>query len=129
MKIAAIALAFATVGCTSAIAVNQNSLGSGSSPLEIRAGRYELDSSHGKITWSVDHLGFSTYVGQFTAVEAELGLDPANPALSTLSASVATRSIGTLNDALDTHLRSEDFLDVERYPEASFVSTGIRTTE
>ena len=46
-------------------------------PSEVQAGTYALDSGHGKITWSVDHLGFSTYVGQFVNVQAELKLDPA----------------------------------------------------
>ena len=43
-------------------------------PAEVRAGAYDLDSGHGKITWSVNHLGFSKYVGQFVNVKAELTL-------------------------------------------------------
>ena len=42
---------------------------------DIPAGTYELDPAHGKITWSVAHLGFSTYKGQFPAVSATLSLD------------------------------------------------------
>ena len=41
-------------------------------PSEVQPGDYKLDPEHGKITWSVDHLGFSTYVGQFVNVQAEL---------------------------------------------------------
>ena len=37
-------------------------------PSEVQAGDYKLDSAHGKITWSVDHLGFSTYTGQFVKI-------------------------------------------------------------
>ena len=51
-------------------------------PAEVRAGTYALDSDHGKITWSVGHLGFSTYYGQFVNVQATLNLDPANPSAS-----------------------------------------------
>ncbi|PPE23044.1 hypothetical protein C4K41_27905, partial [Escherichia coli] len=37
-------------------------------PKQVKAGRYRLDPAHGKITWSISHLGFSTYYGQFTDV-------------------------------------------------------------
>ena len=57
-------------------------------PAAIRAGAYDLDSGHGKITWSVNHLGFSKYVGQFVNVQAQLTLDPANPSASTLTATI-----------------------------------------
>ena len=40
-------------------------------PAEVQAGAYGLDSDHGKITWSVSHLGFSTYTGQFVNVDAD----------------------------------------------------------
>ena len=46
-------------------------------PAEVTAGNYDLDSGHGKITWSVNHLGFSNYVGQFTRFDATLTIDPA----------------------------------------------------
>ena len=36
--------------------------------LAATTGTYALDKAHGKITWSISHLGFSTYVGQFSAV-------------------------------------------------------------
>ncbi|RZJ38966.1 MAG: hypothetical protein EON87_20140, partial [Brevundimonas sp.] len=57
-------------------------------PAEVQAGTYKLDPSHGKITWTVAHLGFSHYVGQFVNVSADLTLDPANPSASTLTATV-----------------------------------------
>jgi len=56
-------------------------------PVEVQAGSYVLDPAHGKITWSVDHMGFLTYVGQFTDVAAHLDLDVRNPAASKLDAS------------------------------------------
>ena len=57
-------------------------------PAEVTAGTYDLESSHGKITWSVNHFGLSTYTGQFVNVKAVLKLDPANPSASTLTATV-----------------------------------------
>lgn len=95
-------------------------------PVEVRSGSYVLDPAHGKITWSVDHMGFSTYVGQFTDVAATLDLDVRNPAASTLSATIDTDSVGTLNDQLDSHLRTADFLDTANFPQAQFTATSMR---
>jgi len=94
-------------------------------PAEVQAGDYKLDSSHGRITWSVDHLGFSTYVGQFVNVEAELKLDSANPANSSLTATIPIADIAPNSDALKRHLLNADFFDVENHPTATFRSTRI----
>lgn len=114
----AIALSLIGGGVVAQAALTQN-------PAEVQAGAYKLDPSHGKITWSVKHMGFSTYVGQFTNVSAELTLDPANPAASRLTATVPLADVAPNDDALKAHLQSADFFDTARFPTATFVSTGI----
>ena len=94
-------------------------------PAEVRAGDYRLDSSHGRITWEVDHLGFSKYVGQFVNVQAQLKLDPANPTNSSLTATVPIADVAPNDDALKRHLLNADFFEVEKYPTATFTSTRI----
>jgi len=94
-------------------------------PAEVRAGTYKLDPAHGKITWSVKHLGFSTYYGQFVNVAAELKLDPANPSVSTLTASVPLTDVDPNNDALKGHLQTADFFDTANHPTASFVARSV----
>ena len=95
-------------------------------PAQVQSGTYVLDASHGKITWSMDHMGFSTYVGQFTDVSATLNLDVRNPSASKLQAEVKTDSVGSLNSALDGHLKTADFLDTAKFPTAGFQATKIR---
>lgn len=95
-------------------------------PIDVRSGSYVLDPAHGKITWSVDHMGFSTYVGQFTDVSATLDLDVRNPAASRLAATIDTTSAGTLNEQLDSHLKTADFFDAAKFPEAQFKATAIK---
>lgn len=97
-------------------------------PGQVKAGRYRLDPAHGKITWSLSHLGFSTYYGQFTEVSGDLVLDPAAPAKSSLSVKIGTGSANGLNDRLNAHLKKPEFLDVETFPEASFVSQSVEPT-
>jgi polyisoprenoid-binding protein YceI len=94
-------------------------------PSEVQAGDYKLDSAHGKITWSVDHLGFSTYVGQFVNVQAELKLDPANPSASSLTATIPLTEVDSNSDGLNKHLQTADFFDTANHPVATFRSTRI----
>lgn len=94
-------------------------------PKLVRAGRYRLDPAHGKITWSLSHLGFSTYYGQFTDVSGELTLDPAEPAKSRVTVKIGTDSADGLNDRLNAHLKKPEFFDTAQFPEARFVTTSI----
>ena len=98
-------------------------------PQQVRSGSYVLDPAHGKITWSVSHMGFSTYVGQFSDVSANLELNSANPEASSLDASVRMDSVGTFSDGLDKHLKTADFFDTASHPTASFRATSIRPTD
>ena len=94
-------------------------------PAEVRAGAYDLDSGHGKITWSVNHLGFSKYVGQFVNVQAQLTLDPANPSASTLTATIPLAEGAPNDDRLKAHLQTADFFDTANHPTATFVSRSV----
>ncbi|MGX1746003.1 MULTISPECIES: YceI family protein [unclassified Brevundimonas] len=94
-------------------------------PSEVQSGDYKLDPEHGKITWSVDHLGFSTYVGQFVNVQAELKLDLANPSASTLTATIPLTDVASNSDGLNRHLQTADFFDTANHPVATFRSTRI----
>lgn len=94
-------------------------------PADVRSGTYVLDPAHSKITWSVSHFGFSTYIGQFPGVAGSLRLDSRDPAASRLEATIQTGSVGTLDAALDKHLKTADFLDTAKHPTATFRSTKL----
>jgi polyisoprenoid-binding protein YceI len=96
--------------------------------LEVKAGHYKLDPDHGKVTWSVSHLGYSTYVGQFAKASADLVLDPHDPSKMALTATVDTTSVGSFNPKLDTYLNGEGFLDTKVYPTATFKASKITVT-
>jgi polyisoprenoid-binding protein YceI len=122
-KSAALGLAAALVFSTAAAQAQTTT-----SPSAVQAGTYKLDPAHGKITWSITHFGFSTYVGQFAHVDATLKVDPKAPGASALDVTVDANSLGTLNPALDTHLKSKDFLDVAAFPTATFKATKVTPT-
>lgn len=97
-------------------------------PTQVRAGTYSLDPAHGKITWSVSHLGYSTYYGQITDVAAQADLDPKEPGKSRLTVTIGMASINGLNDALNRHLQGPDFFDTQKFPTATFVATQVEPT-
>jgi polyisoprenoid-binding protein YceI len=97
-------------------------------PAAVQGGTFKLDPPHSKITWSINHFGFSTYIGQFAHVEGTMKLDPKNLGATALDVTVDTASLGTLNPALDNHLKSGAFLDVAKFPTATFKATKITRT-
>lgn len=88
-------------------------------------GTWSVDSSHSLIGFSVQHLGVSKTRGKFTDFTGTVTADPKNLAQSSVSFTVQAKSIDTANAARDTHLKSPDFFDVEKFPTLSFVSTKI----
>lgn len=123
---------FAAVGVAAALLVSAGVVQAQDAftrePAQVRAGTYTLDPTHSKITWSVNHLGFSTYAGQFAGATGTLVLDPKAPAASRLDVTVKTDDVGTLNAALDKHLKAPDFLDTAKFPTATFRATRIVVT-
>lgn len=87
--------------------------------------RYELDTSHTNVVWSVNHFGFSNPSGKFTGVKGTLMLNEQHPEQSGVDVTIDTRSVLSGVEKLDEHLRSKDFFDVERFPEAHFVSEKV----
>ncbi|MDR7040017.1 MULTISPECIES: YceI family protein [Methylobacterium] len=97
-------------------------------PTQVRPGAYRLDPAHGKITWSVSHLGYSTYYGQITDVAAQAQLDPKEPGKSRITVTIGIDSVNGLNDKLNQHLKTPDFFDAAKFPTATFTSTSVEPT-
>lgn len=88
------------------------------------AERYKIDPAHSFVLFKISHLGFSTLNGRFNDFSGEFVYDPANPANSTIRVEVATASVDSNWAERDKHLRSADFLDVDKYPTATFETTS-----
>lgn len=84
-----------------------------------------LDSAHSQIEFAVKHMMITTVRGQFRKFTAVVNFDEAHPELSTVEAHIDASSIDTGQEARDTHLRSADFFEVEKFPELVFRSTRI----
>ena len=87
------------------------------------AAEYKIDPTHSFVEFRIQHLGFSWMYGRFNAISGEFTLDTDKPKSSSISLEIDTYSIDTNHAERDKHLRSEDFLDIKKYPTASFKST------
>jgi polyisoprenoid-binding protein YceI len=92
-------------------------------------GDYAVDVAHTRIGIRARHAMVTTVRGAFTEFSGTAHLDTARPAASSVTLRIATASIDTGTADRDAHLRSPDFLDVERYPEMVFASTGVEQVD
>ena len=89
------------------------------------ATQYKIDTAHSSATFAVAHLGISKVKGEFADVQGSIQYDPADPAASKLEAVIGVATISTRDEGRDTHLKSADFFDVEKFPTMTFVSTKV----
>jgi polyisoprenoid-binding protein YceI len=101
-------------------------------PTEAPAGIYKLDRNHASLFFRVNHLGFSRYTARFTRFDAELDFDPANPAASSVTATIDATSIETDHPDpsfdFDAQLQDEHWLSTARFAQMTFRSTAIELT-
>ena len=86
---------------------------------------YQIDSSHSSASFSIKHMMIAKIHGGFEKISGTLVYDAANPSKSTLDVSIDAASINTREAARDTHLKSADFFDVEKFPTLNFKATKI----
>ena len=70
---------------------------------------YKLDPTHTAVEFKIDHFGFSTPTGKWMSVDGTLSLDDADPANSSVSLTVDVTKVNSGVEALDEHLKKEDF--------------------
>lgn len=92
------------------------------------ADRYTLDSSHSQVLFSYNHLGFSTTWGMFSGFEGEIMFDKDNPANSSVTVSMPTKSMFTGWEQRDGHFMSADFFGATDEDVITFASTAIEVT-
>jgi polyisoprenoid-binding protein YceI len=86
-------------------------------------GTWDLDPAHTRLGFAARHAMVATVRGSFGVFSGVISIDSADPTRSTAEVHIDAASLTTGNEQRDTHLRSPDFLDVEKYPELVFRST------
>ena len=86
------------------------------------AANYKIDADHTSVSFKIRHI-LSYVQGNFNQFEGNFVYDPDKPETWQAQATIDAASIDTNVAPRDKHLRSQDFLDVEKYPKITFVST------
>jgi len=89
---------------------------------------WEIDPNHSTVEFAVKHMMFTTVRGRFKDVKGTILADESNPSNSSVQAEIAAASIDTGVADRDGHLKSADFLDVEKFPTISFRSKRVEGT-
>ncbi|HUG40823.1 MAG TPA: YceI family protein [Longimicrobiales bacterium] len=86
---------------------------------------WALDPAHTQVEFSARHMMFTTVRGMFSDVQGTLVIDEADPDASRVDVEIDAKSIDTRSTDRDTHLRSGDFLDVEKHAKITFRSKRV----
>lgn len=96
--------------------------------MTIPAGTWKLDAAHSSVGFSVKHLMVSKVRGTFSKFDG-VAKTGENFSSFALTAKVDPSSLTTGDEGRDSHLRGEDFFDVEKYPEIIFEGNAVELTE
>lgn len=97
----------------------------GSSNVMAKAEKYNIDPTHSFVQFKASHLGFSWLMGRFNEVEGVLNYDKDDVTKSSISVKVNTQSLDSNHAKRDKHLKSDDYIDASKHPQATFKSTKI----
>ena len=89
------------------------------------SGTYSDDPSHSRVGFVARHAMVTKVRGAFNEFDATAEIDADDLSRSSVRVSLKTNSIDTRNEQRDGHLRSNDFLDIESFPQITFVSTDV----
>lgn len=92
------------------------------------SGTYTIDPAHTSIGFVARHAMVTKVRGTFNEFEGSVTIDKDEPSRSRVTVTIKADSIDTRNKDRDAHLRSNDFLAMDEYPEITFKSTEIKQT-
>jgi polyisoprenoid-binding protein YceI len=95
---------------------------------EAGVSSWQIDPAHSNVEFAVKHMMISTVRGRFGDVSGTIQLDANHPTRSSASVTIDVASIDSRQAQRDTHLRSPDFFDVERFPTIGFRTRRVERT-
>lgn len=92
------------------------------------AADYKIDKEgqHAFVNFRIQHLGYSWLYGTFRDFDGTFTFDEKNPSADKVNVTLNTNSVDTNHAERDKHLRSADFLNVAKFPQATFKSTAVK---
>ena len=100
----------------------------GAAAAEVEKYVIDTEGAHAFVQFRIQHLGYSWLYGRFNDFGGELTYDTENPENASVQVTIDTASLDSNHAERDKHLRGEDFLEVDKFPEARFQSTSYAPT-
>ena len=91
----------------------------------FKAGSWNIDPNHSEVSFTVGHLVVSKVRGRFDAYSGTIVTDEVIER-SSVNVTIDAASVDTHLIIRDNQVRGADFLDVEHFPNITFVSSAIR---
>ena len=88
--------------------------------------KWNVDPAHTKVQFTAIHMGVSEVTGEFKKFEGKITSDDENFTNTTIEFTMQVASVSTDNDMRDTHLKSDDFFNAEKYPTITFKSKSFK---
>lgn len=85
---------------------------------------YRIDNSHSFANWTIRHVASKTS-GTFTDIKGKILIDRNNLANSSVEAKINLLSVNSSHAKRDEHIKKEEYLDVAKFSEMTFVSSKI----
>jgi len=92
---------------------------------QVAISNWNIDPAHTAAEFKVKHMMITNVKGQFSGVSGKLSLDEQDVTNSKVEVTIPTATLNTREPDRDTHLKSADFFDVEKFPTLSFKSTSV----
>lgn len=89
---------------------------------------WNIDPAHSAAEFKVKHMMISNVKGKFSGISGSLKLDEADPTRSTIEALIPAATLSTADEQRDTHLKSADFFDAEKFPTLTFKSSQVKSS-
>ncbi len=89
------------------------------------ADTYKVDPVHSSVVFSIKHAGVTDFLGSFNEITGTVIFDAADLSKSSVELTVPVASVDSRHPKRDTHLKSADFFNAEKFPAVTFKSTKI----
>jgi polyisoprenoid-binding protein YceI len=87
--------------------------------------KWTLDPSHTQLQFRVKHMMLTNITGDFKKFDVHAETEGDDFSTAKITATIDTASVVTGNEQRDTHLKSDDFFNAEKYPEIKFTGTSL----
>jgi polyisoprenoid-binding protein YceI len=86
---------------------------------------YKIDPAHSSAHFVIRHMMITNVRGSFTGVQGTVVHDPDDHSTSSVDVTIDANTLNTGDTTRDGHVKSAEFLDVEKYPTITFKSTSV----